>query len=374
MNSKILFVSAGGILVIALTFSFLISSVNSSPDSSSSTNLEACQTLYYNGDDRINLLFFGNSRQVKEYADYLLSSEPFIEKRESFNVYYIDEKDYSPDCGNLYKGVAILCHSKDLIKKAASCPNDYIFVLKEADPKIRSTAYQQVATLNTNVLPTVILHEFGHLFANLAEEYVPARLSPSAQNCQAECADFELSDGCFEGCSRTNYYRSIENGVMRSLLSKDFGKLNNALISKKIIENQKSSLTGLAISDIDYCNEEEYFLIEGVVEYGQITITEKTLEKGCLGSNGEGYEKYQLISSEGLIIFEGRTQINQVFTETQLEGDSQITGEIFTADDQQVFFRIPSNTGAEIINFVDESGISIGKTNLFDIGGRACQI
>lgn len=360
--------------MIAIIFSFLISSVNSSPDSSDSANLEACQTLYYNGDDRINLLFFGNSRRVKEYADFLLSSEPFAEKRESFNVYYIDEKDYTPDCGKLYKGVAVLCHSKDLIKKAASCPNDYIFVLKEADPEIRSTAYQQVATLNTNVLSTVILHEFGHLFANLAEEYVPARLSPSAQNCQAECADFELSDGCFEGCSRTNYYRSIENGVMKSLLSKDFGKLNNNLISKKITENQKASLTGLAISDVDYCNEEEYLLIEGVVEYGQVTITEKTLENGCLGSNGEGYEKYQLISPEGSIIFEGRTQINQIFTDTQLDGDSQITGEIFVADDQQVFFRIPSDTGAEIINFIDESGNSIGKTNLFDIGGRACQI
>ena len=153
-------------------------------------------------------------------------------EKDNFNFYYID--NYQPKC-EIYQDKALLCYNKDIVRKAASCPHDFIVVIKEDSRNIRSSAYMNVMSINSKHSLTVLLHEFGHVFVNLAEEYVPAKLPKKAKNCVDECTKFSIKDGCYEGCSKADYFRSINNGIMRTLSSTNFGIFNKKLITDKII-------------------------------------------------------------------------------------------------------------------------------------------
>jgi len=185
--------------------------------------------------EKIDIVFLTDNVEedkVKEYSDFFLDSPPFNENVGKFNFYYAGE---SGDC-EIIKENILFCYSRDLIKKSAICPNDYVAVLSERPISIRSSAYLNVMSINTRIPKSVLLHEFGHVFANLADEYVPSILPRGAENCQQTCTDFGdvVLEGCFEGCSKNSYYRSSENSVMRSLRTNDYKKLNKMLIKERL--------------------------------------------------------------------------------------------------------------------------------------------
>ena len=108
-----------------------------------------------------------------------------------------------------------------------------------------------VVSINKNHQKSVIAHEFGHSFANLAEEYTPATLPLKSKNCVSECNKFDsLNEGCYEGCSKTDYFRSINSGIMRTLSSKSYGAFNSFLISEKISKFKR--ITGNVVSENDF--------------------------------------------------------------------------------------------------------------------------
>ena len=119
---------------------------------------------------------------------------------------------------------------------SAVCPNDYVVVLTDMKRHLRSSAYQNVMSLNINHDKSVILHEFGHVFANLADEYVPSIIPWGSKNCVKNCQDFEKQGvgGCFIGCSQDDYSRSTESSVMRTLSTVDYGELNEGLIEEDL--------------------------------------------------------------------------------------------------------------------------------------------
>ena len=82
------------------------------------------------------------------------------------------------------------------------------------------------------------MHEFGHVFANLADEYVPSNIPWGAQNCANECGKFGKfgSTGCYLGCSEDDFYRSSENSVMRTLRTDEYGDVNTQIINKNLKE------------------------------------------------------------------------------------------------------------------------------------------
>jgi len=195
-----------------------------------------CKIILENpGNDKIEIVFLTNDvpeERIEEYTEFLINSEPFNKVKEKFNFYYVGEGNCS-----LYEGKAVLCYSKDLIQKSSVCPNDYIFVLSDEEKRIRSSAYMNVMSLNVNSNKNILLHEFGHLFSNLADEYVPSTIPWRAKNCVQNCEKFEKYgdlEGCFEGCSKGDYYRSSNQSVMRSLVTDDYGELNTQLIIKDL--------------------------------------------------------------------------------------------------------------------------------------------
>jgi len=329
--------------------------------------LEDCKTISYNGPGKINLLFFAKKEQAEKYADFFLEIEPFNNNKEEFNFFYID--DYEPDC-RLYKGIAVLCHSQQLIEKAASCPHDFIVVLEEKNEQIRSSSYLNVLSLNSKHVQMVFVHEFGHAFANLAEEYINNQNPPrGSKNCQSECSDFDGEiDDCFEGCSKTTLKRSVNEGIMRTLFPDNsespYGIFNLNLIQEVISLRSKEDfiLTGEVTHEgISSCMDQRYILYYD----GEISVNQ-----GCAGTNGNGPYSYEVLQDEETTISGSFNPT--LFTEVQISQETDLSGETFEQEEVGgIVLTLP--IGGEELVIIDPEGQEIIHEDISQAGAIPCQ-
>ena len=356
----------------------------------SGVELEECGVLQ-NNNGKINIVFFSEKKDAEKYVNYFLNFYPFVDFQNAFNFFYINS--YKPKC-ELYKGIAILCYSRELIKKAGSCPNDYIVVLEDREQSLRSSSYVNVMSINSRQPLSVLAHEFAHVFANLAEEYVPAKIPRGAPNCPGDCSGFEgRENGCYDGCSETEKIRSIENGIMRTLRSKDYGSFNDVFIIGRINEESSGEeavgvspseeptintfmdplIVGRAINDEGRadCSREKYYLIEGRLSDENIEVNSRSVEMGCIGDNGYGGFNYDLIMKDGGSLKGGKFNPELIFTAAPgSDEEGLIDGDVFVSD-RNFLLRIPIiENSRELEIMADE--ILLGSINLYDIGGRAC--
>ncbi|MFH1978294.1 MAG: M64 family metallopeptidase [Candidatus Aenigmatarchaeota archaeon] len=223
-------------------------------------NPSTCSSVIVNGDpeDKINIVFLSDNYRgvvkfISDVGDYvdlsgvkngLLSVEPFTSYRKDFNFYYITEIE---DLGCSTDDGYILCDDNKVKRVAASCPHDYIIILRdyngfEAFKHLRSSAYLDVAAINTADNRLVLAHEFAHIFAGLADEYVTDTFVSLGQtpNCDIEdCPKWygQYDDvGCFSGCTNAEFYRSTENSIMKDYSkSSEFGALNKNLLVRELL-------------------------------------------------------------------------------------------------------------------------------------------
>lgn len=369
MNKTLIIILVISVIIASILISAVIISrqINLSPDINPA-DLEECKTLSYNGEGKINIVIFAPKETAEKYSDYFLGIDPFNKNKEQFNFFYIDT--YTPEC-ELYENTAILCYNEEIIKKAASCPNDYVFVVLPKDKEIRSSSYMNLISLNSNHQLTVLLHEFAHAFANLADEYVPATLPKKTKNCAANCDKFPVKDGCYPGCSEADYYRSIENGVMRTLSSSDYGLLNKLLITEKITESEKNKITGNAIENQADCSNQQYILIKGNYENNKIEILNKTIEPGCAGGNGAGQFEYNIILQDNAKITGGEFNPELIFTDSQPDNETEIQG---SAQEYTGIFmlKLPLMSNSKTLEISKDNQI-ISEINMQDIGARPCK-
>ena len=210
---------------------------------------KACTSVLYNNEPEqgIDIVFLGYAYTSKEafakdasqYVNKVFAStEPFQSHFDTFSFYRVD---HFTELG---------CEVKDwvacdqfLVKKFASlCPHDYIFVLIDRNAilnffkPVRSSAISTIASINTVDDKYVLMHEFGHTFADFAEEYVDEKYysrigfkPANYPNCDnAGCLKWAgiSGSGCFSGCTLGNFYRPTKTSIMRTLRSKDFGPVN----------------------------------------------------------------------------------------------------------------------------------------------------
>ena len=199
----------------------------------SGSETASCNKVIYTGEpkEKINVVFMTDvlsDAELKEYANSLLSISPFSENKDKFNFFYLK---YTPQC-ELQNG-GLMCYSFSLIKDSASCPNDFIVAIVNSS-NARSSAYMNVISLNKNLPKTVLAHEFAHVFANLADEYVPAVIPRGSKNCQASCDKFADPTSCYSGCGNNEYNRAIFESLMRTLRVNELGKLNQEIITTEI--------------------------------------------------------------------------------------------------------------------------------------------
>lgn len=365
MDTKVkLLIILNAVLIFSIVLIFLPgNNTNPSPEGSS---LETCKTLSFSGEDKINIVFFSTQNQAEKYSDYFLTINPISKNKNAFNFYYIDS--YTPSC-ELYKDKALLCYDKETIKKAASCPNDFIVVLGEEDRTIRSSAYMNLMSINTKHSLNVLLHEFGHVFVDLAEEYVPATLPRNAKNCKDNCDKFDIKNGCFLGCSESDYYRSISEGIMRNLNSKNFGMFNDRIIINEIgeiLRKRKTTsfgISGNAIENRD-CLNQNYYLVEGKYAENKITIKDQHLEQGCMNDLGAGNFEYRLTTQDDRIKV-GEFNPEFIFTEAQdIETQNQIEGEIFLSD-KTFILKTPVTENPKTLEILKDGRL----LSTIDIGG-----
>jgi hypothetical protein len=305
-----------------------------SPDSSSEIS-EGCNVLQENGNG-INILFFSEREIAKNYLDYFLESSPFDESADNFNFFYIENE--IPKC-ELYGGDVFYCYSRELVMKSSICPNDYIVVFGDYPYNIHSSAFMNVLSINSNHPKSVFLHEFGHVFANFAEEYVDenAKIPSKAKNCVSSCGDFGDEVECFEGCTKSNYYRSSFESVMRTLNVRDYGLFNNMLIAERISEEVIESnlfITGNVISSKVDCSKEEYHLLE--FRYGEVS---KSVHTGCSGTLGYGETEYLVLDEYNYVLFKGAYNHNFIFTTLPSPG-GKISGGTYEST-RSIFLKIP---------------------------------
>jgi len=359
MKKELLIISTV-FLASAIVFSAILSS--KTPYESPS-GLKECRNLIYNGADSINILLFADKKTAEKYSDYFYTIEPFANNKDAFNFYYID---YSPEC-KIYREKAILCNSEEVLKLAASCPNDYIAVLRKEPSTIRSSAFMNIMSLNYNHPKSVFLHEFGHVFANLADEYITSRSFPrGSENCVVDCGKFNgLNDDCEKGCTMGDYFRSINNGIMRTLSSEDYGNFDESLIQKKI--NTYVSFTGKAITEPLICEEQEYYLIKAVLKDGNVEILDASIEPGCASNYNSGDYSYTIITQDSKLT----KNFNPEFIFTDEPDGIQMCGEVYESD--EVFYlAVPVLDGSRAIEIEDPSGKIVGKLNFDDVGNRPC--
>jgi len=213
-----------------------------------------CTSIFYNGEheNKVDVVFLGYaynniedfSNDVNNYLNIFLKIPPFNENKNLFNFYRIDSFN---EIGCEIKGY-IMCDSYKTKLTASFCPNDFIFVLtgrnkiKDLIIPIRSAAFSNTAFINTADNELVLMHEFAHIFAKLADEYVDENYyegfdASEYHNCDvAGCSKWELiTDNCFEGCSLGRFYRGSEKSIMRNFYKSDiFGIVNENIINKKI--------------------------------------------------------------------------------------------------------------------------------------------
>jgi hypothetical protein len=199
---------------------------------------------------KIDIVFLGfnyNDKQlfaqdVDDYTNnYLFQIEPFSTNKEKFNIWMIDEQ--SPDCSITNY---IFCDSLSVNKIASNCPNDYVFILADKNNlrnSIRSSAVSNLAKINTNDNKLVLLHEFSHIFAGLADEYTDRYYNDwfdakNYPNCDyQECPSWSgiNNTDCIKGCSTNEFFRSIKTSIMRNYdKSNEFGVINQQTITKQL--------------------------------------------------------------------------------------------------------------------------------------------
>ena len=229
MESKGFLFAVIPIAIIIIVFGYLNIEQEKVLTSVKIGEVSSCKTIEYNGKDRIDVVFISSEEDARKYTEVLLNTEPYKSYRDYFNTYVID--NVSLECED-YKGIAILCNTPEVQSVSKRCPNDYIVVVKEKPLNIRSSSYGNVLSINKVHEDSVLIHEIGHGFGNLAEEYTEAKLPRGQKNCKSNPDDFDIFDEKLQGCSTETHWRSIPSGVMRSLITSNYGIYNIELLKK----------------------------------------------------------------------------------------------------------------------------------------------
>ena len=202
-----------------------------------------CINLVNSGpsDDRINIVFLASNyksmekfrNDVIKHIDLnsrnngLFSFEPFKSDKGKFNVYYVNET-VNLGCSLNCEGIQsmICCNDDKVVEAASQCPADQIIVLNDK-PEFCGTATFYAKVCSYGISPIVMVHEFGHSFGGLGDEYNYEEVYPSYAkaislselnfpNCaKPGCDKWEnISSECWKGCTTSAFYRPTKSNCI----------------------------------------------------------------------------------------------------------------------------------------------------------------
>jgi hypothetical protein len=183
------------------------------------------------------------TRLAEEFKEYLSSREPFHTYRADIEV-HVYENTEDLECYNGCLGVDRLmcCNSGKVISAAAGSgyPFDEIIVLHntsvysggaqmEFQDAYKTNSYSSYAmSYSGSRFKQVILHEMGHSFGNLCDEYsYDFEGYVSCVNCRDNCEVWSfLSPECRESCAARRDYFRPEASIMFSLSLEFFNQVS----------------------------------------------------------------------------------------------------------------------------------------------------
>jgi hypothetical protein len=192
----------------------------------------ACNSIKFSGDSskKLDIVFVGDKYQdlatfdndTEIHTNTLFSIEPFASNTSRINVWRVDSLS---DLGCYYNCAGIdrliCCDSSKVAYAASQCPNDEIIVLVNNGTYGGSGGSFAVAS---RFFPAVTVHEFGHSFGGLYDEYLaynsPSGTSPNGPNCgDSNCSSWSdlFNTSCVQGCTYTNWYRPSACSLMYAL-------------------------------------------------------------------------------------------------------------------------------------------------------------
>ena len=257
-----------------------IKTLNNNNLSSFIINNEECINILGNGEIKFLILGDYDLDELKQDAldlinkeDSLMNIEPFSSNKDKFS-FYVKQENLNCEIG--CKNVdTMVCCDNSLLNQ--NCEYDHLIVLINSDEFCGSaSSYAKICAKN-NQANLVLLHEIGHSFADLADEYVYEDYFDynigkiDKVNCGETCDKWkDLTQGCYNGCTYSNLYRSEKEDSIMYQLTPVFNIVSinqiNSLLNKYSIKK----------NEIERLSPKSYFLNlnynNGNVKIKDITI------------------------------------------------------------------------------------------------------
>jgi hypothetical protein len=194
--------------------------------------------------------FKEQAKELISGENSLLSIEPFKSNKDIISFSVVNTTR-NLGCQIGCKGVPtiICCNDKIVLEEASRCYNDEVIVLVNSTELCGSAASYTKVCAGHHLSKLALVHELGHSFAGLADEYTYSDLygdyyvgEINAVNCApAKCEKWQdITSGCYSGCTYSQLNRpAAVNSIMYTyvpLFNKVCTRQIEQIISGKIIK------------------------------------------------------------------------------------------------------------------------------------------
>ncbi|MFC1685865.1 M64 family metallopeptidase [Nanoarchaeota archaeon] len=285
----------------------------------------ACVSVLNSGDveDKIDVVFLAEQYEdlgkfeddVYRYIDFnseeegIFGVEPFKSNIGKFNFYFVNQTaDLSCELGCFGLDRLVCCDDNEVKRFASQCPADQILVLMDTKNFCgASKDYATVCTIDDNRAELVLVHEMGHTFGGLGDEYdYGSEGIADVPNCDnsPQCEKWigVPETGCYEGCGYTNLYRPTDKDSLMNVYIPKFGPVSNqellSVFDNYEIGEVKEELVAAAPLERSYVVSLSYNF--GEVKLEDVFVTDATFEDE---EEGEFVGKILSFDEEELIEF-----------------------------------------------------------------------
>jgi hypothetical protein len=181
---------------------------------------------------------------VREYSAYLLTFEPFRSRASQIAFHRVDNLE-TLECAR--KGRSVSCNHSSVHRQTylAGVPADVAVVIVNTKWHCGSGDARLAVVCNDGGMgKETFVHEIGHSFGGLLDEYVRLKDEDSrAVSTGANCYPSAPAPGWqgvvelreyHRGCTFPHWYRSSENSIMRDLNAPFFNRLSQAILNEKL--------------------------------------------------------------------------------------------------------------------------------------------
>lgn len=200
-------------------------------------------------------------KELIKGQDSLLGIEPFKSNKDKLAFFIVNTTE-NLECEVGCKNVSTLvcCNNKKVMQEAARCDYDSVVVLIKSNKECGSASYYAKVCADNSYANLVLIHELGHSFGDLADEYVYADYFGDYSvgevdefNCDKEgCNKWQnISEGCFKGCTYSNLYRPKEKDSIMYDLYPEFNTVCNSHI-QDLIDKYNEDKNSVELSEKSY--------------------------------------------------------------------------------------------------------------------------